>query len=185
MMTFADAHPRAIWECTPRDSLLQGRIPHFIRIDILETHRRARKRITWSNGTTCRAGAHNSSLAYDVDGDSREDVDRGDLFARSPTAGPRRRRAERGLVHQIARRVSFVRLLQTHRRTGSLNPIIPWWRTPRRAGPDDFERLKALARQQPDATLEELGQRLGVTCNLIAIWLARGKQRLVRARRRS
>ena len=36
----------------------------------------------------------------------------------------------------------------------------------------DLERLRQLVRDQPDATLEELRQRLGIDCSLMAIWRA-------------
>ena len=94
-----------------------------------------------------------------------------------------------GSLRQIARRfvvsLSFVvRLLQLHRRTGSLDPKPPAGGRPAALGPDDLERLQELVRQQPDATLKELRQRLGISCSLTAIWRALEKLRL-RARRRS
>src|SRR5205807_7016829 len=79
-----------------------------------------------------------------------------------------------GSWRQIARRfvvsLSFVvRLLQLHRRTGALDPKPPGGGHPPALGPDDWERLRELVRQQPDATLEELRQRLGVACSTMAI----------------
>src|SRR4051794_39014777 len=79
-----------------------------------------------------------------------------------------------GSLRQIARRflvsLSFVvRLLQRHRRTGSLDPKPHGGGRPAALGPDNLERLKELVRQQPDATLQELRQRLGVSCSLMAI----------------
>src|SRR6266550_1158501 len=79
-----------------------------------------------------------------------------------------------GSLRQIARRflvsLSFVtRLLRHHRSTGSLEPKPHGGgRTPA-LGPDDLERLRELIRKQSDATLEELRQRLGVACSLMAI----------------
>src|SRR6185437_12719372 len=83
------------------------------------------------------------------------------------------RRGE-GSVRQIARRflvsVSFVtRLLQLHRTTGSVEPRPHGGGNPAVLGPDDLERLRELIRQQPDATLEECRQRLGVSCSLMTI----------------
>ena len=65
-----------------------------------------------------------------------------------------------GSLRQIARRfvvsLSFVvRLLQLHRRTGSLDPKPPAGGRPAALGPEDLERLQELVRQQPDATLKE------------------------------
>ena len=88
-----------------------------------------------------------------------------------------------GSLRQIAQRfvvsLSFVvRLLQLHRRTGSLDPKPSAGGRPAALGPDDLERLKELVRQQPDATLKELRQRLGASCSLTAIWRALEKLRL-------
>jgi transposase len=92
---------------------------------------------------------------------------------------------EEGSLRQIARRfvvsLSFiVRLLQLHRRTGSIDPRPSGGGHPAALGPDDLERLKELVRQQPDATLDELRQRLGVSCSLTTIWRALEKLRLPR-----
>lgn len=93
-----------------------------------------------------------------------------------------------GSLRQIAQRfvvsLSFVvRLLQLYRRTGSLDPKPPAGGHPAALGPDDLERLKELVHQQPDATLEELRQRLGVSCSLTAIWRALEKLRLPRKKK--
>src|SRR5262249_55357207 len=86
-----------------------------------------------------------------------------------------------GALRQIARRflvsLSFVtRLLQLYRTTGSIPPRPNGGGTPAKVGPEDLERLRELVRQHPDATLEELRQRLGVACSTMAI--ARALQRL-------
>src|SRR3954449_2660757 len=83
------------------------------------------------------------------------------------------RRGE-GSLRQIADRflvsVSFVtRLLRTHRDTGSLEPQPHGGGNPAVLTPEDLERLRALIRQQPDATLEECRQRLGVGCSTMTI----------------
>jgi transposase len=93
-----------------------------------------------------------------------------------------------GSLRQIARRflvsLSFVvRLLQLYRRTGSLDPKPPAGGHPAALGPDDLERLQELVRQQPDATLKELRQRLGVSYSLTAIWRALEKLRLSRKKK--
>src|SRR4051795_13752447 len=79
-----------------------------------------------------------------------------------------------GSLRQIARRflvsLSFVaRLLQLHRSTGSPQPRPHGGGNPAKLGPQDLERLRELVRQQPDATLEELRQRLGVPCSTMTI----------------
>jgi transposase len=79
-----------------------------------------------------------------------------------------------GSVRQIARRflvsASFVtRLLQLHRSTGSLEPRPHGGGNPAVLTPEDRERLRELIRQQPDATLEECRQRLGLSCSTMTI----------------
>jgi transposase len=93
-----------------------------------------------------------------------------------------------GSVRQIARRflvsVSFVtRLLQLHRSTDSLEPRPHGGGNPPTLGPGDLEQLRKLIRQQPDATLEELRQRLGVSCSLMTISRALRKLRLPRKKK--
>src|SRR5436305_9820094 len=83
------------------------------------------------------------------------------------------RRGE-GSLRQIARRslvsASFVtRLLRTHRDTGALEPKPQGGGNPAVLTPQDLERLRALIRQQPDATLQECRQRLGVSCSTMTI----------------
>src|SRR3954462_11442875 len=86
-----------------------------------------------------------------------------------------------GPLRQIARRflvsVSFVtRLLRLHRGTGSLEPKPHGGGNPAVLGPEDLERLRELVGQQPDATLEELRQRLGASCSTMT--LARALRKL-------
>src|SRR3954471_11760835 len=93
-----------------------------------------------------------------------------------------------GSLRQIARRflvsVSFVtRLLRLHRGTGSLEPKPHGGGNPAVLGPEDLERLRALIRQQPDATLEELRQRLGASCSTMTISRALRKLGLPRKKR--
>src|SRR5438045_9780233 len=85
-----------------------------------------------------------------------------------------------GSLRQIARRflvsVSFItRLLRLHRSTGSLQPKPHGGGNPPVLGPEDLERLRELIRQQPDATLEECRQRLGLSCSLMTICRALDK----------
>ena len=93
-----------------------------------------------------------------------------------------------GTLGQIARRflvsVSFVtRLLQLHRSTGSLEPRPHGGGNPAVLGPEDLEQLRELVRKQPDATLEELRQRLGVSCSLMTISRALRKLELPRKKK--
>jgi transposase len=93
-----------------------------------------------------------------------------------------------GSLRQIACRflvsLSFVtRLLQLHRNTGSLQPKPHGGGNPAVLGPEDLERLRELVQKQPDATLEELQQRLGVSCSLMTISRALRKLKLPRKKK--
>src|SRR5437762_10274020 len=93
-----------------------------------------------------------------------------------------------GSLRQIAQRflvsLSFVvRLLQTYRRTGSIQPRPHRGGNPAKLGPEDLERLRELVQQQPDATLEELRQRLGLACSTMAICRALKKMGLPRKKK--
>ena len=79
-----------------------------------------------------------------------------------------------GTLGQIARRflvsVSFItRLLQLHRSTGSLEPRPHGGGNPAILSPEDLQQLRELVQKQPDATLEELRQRLGASCSLMTL----------------
>jgi transposase len=93
-----------------------------------------------------------------------------------------------GSLRQIARRflvsLSFVtRLLRHHRETGSVEPKPHRGGRPPALGPADLERLRQLNREQPDATLEELRQRLSVDCSLMAISRALRKLKITRKKK--
>jgi transposase len=93
-----------------------------------------------------------------------------------------------GSLRQIARRflvsVSFItRLLQLHRSTGSLEPRPHGGGNPPILSPEDLQQLRELVQKQPDATLEELRQRLGVSCSLMTISRALGKLGLPRKKK--
>lgn len=80
----------------------------------------------------------------------------------------------RGSQARIARRFGvsepwICKLLQRRRQTGSYGPL-----TTKRGRKPVFtaallKRLEKLVQQQPDVTLSELRQRLGMTCSLAAI----------------
>src|SRR3954452_15443897 len=93
-----------------------------------------------------------------------------------------------GSLRQIARRflvrVSFItRLLQLHRSTGSLEPRPHGGGNPAVLSPEDLQQLRELVRKQPDATLEELRPRLGVSCSLMTISRALRKLGLPRKKK--
>jgi transposase len=93
-----------------------------------------------------------------------------------------------GSIRQIAARfvvsLSFVvRLLQTYRRTGSIQPKPHAGGRRPALGPDDLDRLRELVEQQPDATLDELRQRLGIDCSTMAICRALSKLGLPRKKK--
>jgi transposase len=93
-----------------------------------------------------------------------------------------------GSIRQIARRfvvsLSFiVRLLQVHRRTGSIRPRPHGGGHPSALTPEDRERLRELIRQRPDATLEECREHLGVDCSLTTISRALSKLGLPRKKK--
>ena len=93
-----------------------------------------------------------------------------------------------GSIRWVARvfRVStsfIVRLLQRRRATGRLDPE-PHRGGPAPAlGPDDLQRLAALVRKQPDATLEQLKQRGGFQCSLKTLWFALDRLGLTRKKK--
>ena len=93
-----------------------------------------------------------------------------------------------GSLRQIAHRfrvsLSFVaRLLRRRRQTGSLDPKPHGGGHPPALDHEGRERLRDLVRQQPDATLDELRQRLGVPCSRMALWRALGQQKLTRKKK--
>jgi transposase len=90
----------------------------------------------------------------------------------------------RQIAHLFAVSLSFVvRLLQRRRRTGSVQP------EPHAGGPtpkldaDAVQRLRELVREQPDATLAELHDRLGVPCHVATLARVLRKQRITRKKK--
>jgi transposase len=63
----------------------------------------------------------------------------------------------------------IVRLLQRRRASGSVAPKPHGGGTPPKVDAAALERLRALLRDQPDATLTELRERLGIPCSIMAI----------------
>ena len=90
-----------------------------------------------------------------------------------------------GSLRQIARRfrvsVPFItRLLKRRRLTGSLAPKPHGGGHPAALDQKDLERLRRLLKEAPDATLQELRQRLGVDCGPMAIWRALRRLKITR-----
>jgi transposase len=93
-----------------------------------------------------------------------------------------------GSLRQLARRfkvsLSFVtQLLGLRRQTGSVAPRPH--RGGRRPALDDAgqQRLRALLREQPDLTLDELCQRLGQGCSRMAVWRTLRKLKITRKKK--
>jgi transposase len=77
---------------------------------------------------------------------------------------------------------TWVRSLKQRRReTGEIAPRVGGGRKPK----IDRVRLVELVSVQPDATLVELRERLGVQCSLSAIWMALHKLRISFKKKRS
>lgn len=67
------------------------------------------------------------------------------------------------------------RVKQIRRETGRTRPLRPGGKRPSKI---DCARLAQLVEAQPDATLKELRERLGIQCSLSAVWNALHKLRL-------
>jgi transposase len=80
--------------------------------------------------------------------------------------------------------LSFVvRLLRRRRRTGSVQPAAHGGGQPPALNDQADQRLRTLVAEQPDATLEELRQRLGLPCSCMAIWRALNRLGLSRKKK--
>jgi len=82
-----------------------------------------------------------------------------------------------GSLRQIACRFRaslscVARLLRRRRQTGTLEPKPHGGGRPPALDHQARERLRDLVRLQPDATLDELRQRLGIPCSRMALWRA-------------
>lgn len=93
-----------------------------------------------------------------------------------------------GSLREIARRfrvsLSFVvRLLQRRRNTGSIDPKPHGGGRLPALDDNQLTRLRELVSQQPDATLKELRERLGVNCSLAALCRALKKLGITRKKK--
>jgi transposase len=107
-----------------------------------------------------------------------------DLRERILAAVERGEHSIRQIVEIFAVSLSFVvRLLQRYRRTGSIQPSPHAGGPPRKFDAPTVERLLQLVREQPDATLAELRERLGVPCHLSTIACILKKHRITRKKK--
>jgi transposase len=95
---------------------------------------------------------------------------------------------QEGSQRQIARRfgISLSTLsgwLRRRRQTGSIAPKPHGGGHPPALDPTHRQQLRELVRQQPDATLEELTERLGIPCHRMAIWRTLRKLRISRKKK--
>jgi transposase len=93
-----------------------------------------------------------------------------------------------GSLRQIALRflvsLSFVAcLLRRRRQTGCLDPAPHGGGQPPAFTPADLERLRQWVHDQPDATLTELRQQLGIDCSLMAVWRALRQLKITRKKK--
>ena len=96
-----------------------------------------------------------------------------DLRERIVAAVDRHEGSIRWIAHIFLVSTSFiVRLLQRRRDAGTLAPEPHRGGPPQALGPADWERLAALVRQDPDATLEQLRERGGFSCSVKTLWYA-------------
>src|SRR4051794_26425256 len=91
-------------------------------------------------------------------------------------------------LRQLARLFSvslscLVRLLQHQRRTGSVQPKPHAGVPPRKLDAAADARLRELVQAQPDATLAELRDRLGIPCCLMTIARALQRQQITRKKK--
>src|SRR6266568_6936953 len=107
-----------------------------------------------------------------------------DLRERIVAAIDRGEHSLRQIAHLFSVNLSFlVRLLQRRRATGSVQP------KPHGGGPTPkldtaaVGRLLALVRKQPDATLTELRDRLGIPCHIATIARVLCKHRITRKKK--
>ena len=107
-----------------------------------------------------------------------------DLRERIVAAVERGEHSLRQLAHLFSVSLScIVRLLQHQRRTGSVQPKPHAGVPPRKLDAAAEARLLGLVRTQPDATLAELRDRLGIPCCLMTIARALQRHHLTRKKK--
>lgn len=78
---------------------------------------------------------------------------------------------------------TIVRLLQRYRRTGSIQPKPHGGGTPPKLDASAVARLLELVKHQPDATLAELRDRLGIPCSVTTIFRGLKRNRISRKKK--
>jgi transposase len=107
-----------------------------------------------------------------------------DLRERIVAAVERGELSIRQIAHVFSVSLScIVRLLQRQRRTGSVQPKPHGGVPPRKLDAAAEERLRQLVRKQPDATLAELRDRLGIDCSLATIARVLERLRITRKKK--
>jgi transposase len=107
-----------------------------------------------------------------------------DLRERIVAAVERGEHSLRQLAHLFSVSLScIVRLLQHQRQTGSVQPKPHAGVPPRKLDAAAEARLLELVRKQPDATLAELRDRLGIACSLMTIARALQRHKITRKKK--
>ena len=107
-----------------------------------------------------------------------------DLRERVAAAVEHREGSWRAIARRFRVSLSFVtRLVQRRRQTGDLAPKPHGGGRSPALDEDARQRLRQLLQEQPDATLAELKQRLGLACSLVAIWRTLRQMRITRKKK--
>ena len=107
-----------------------------------------------------------------------------DLRERIVAAIDRGEHSLRQIAHIFSVNLSFlVRLLQRRRATGSIQPKPHGGGPPPKLDRAAVRRLRTLVRKQPDATLTELRDRLGIPCHIATIARVLRKLRISRKKK--
>jgi transposase len=107
-----------------------------------------------------------------------------DLRERVATALDHHEGSWRDIARRFRVSLSFVsRLLRRRQQTGSLDPKPHGGGRSPALDPAAQQRLRQLLQKQPDATLAELRQALGLCCSLMAIWRALHRLKITRKKK--
>jgi transposase len=107
-----------------------------------------------------------------------------DLRERVAAALDHREGSWRDIARRFRVSLSFVsRLMRRRQQTGSLDPKPHGGGRSPALDPDARQRLRELLHQQPDATLAELRQALGLSCSLMALWRALQQLKITRKKK--
>src|SRR5438067_5399481 len=107
-----------------------------------------------------------------------------DLRERVAQAVDRKQGSLRELARRFCVSLSFVaRLLHLRKETGNLQPRPHGGGTPLALDEQAVARLQQLVHDQPDLTLEELAQRVGVPCSRMSVWRALRRLNITRKKK--